>query len=76
MSNLSTKSLNKEINHNLNLGDAMIKQYGKKQVKFNFIFNSNGNTLKKILEDSYREEIRNERILTGGVENVLQNSKN
>ena len=44
----------------------MIRQYGNKQVKFNFCFNENGKKLKDILEECYRSEIKSEQILTGG----------
>lgn len=42
----------------------MIKQYGKKQVKFTFHFNKNGKNIIEILEKCYQNEIRNEQILT------------
>lgn len=45
----------------------MEKIYNHKKVKFSFFFDKNGKTLKDILEKCYREEIRNEQILTGGV---------
>ncbi len=45
----------------------MEKIYNNKKVKFSFFFDKNGKSLKDILEKCYREEIRNEQILTGGV---------
>ena len=66
MSNFVSISLNGTDNHNLKMGDPMIKQYGNKLVKFTFCFNENGKKLKDILEQCYRSEIRNEQILTGG----------
>ena len=66
MSNFVSVSLNETVNHNLKMGDYMIKQYGNKQIKFTFYFNENGKKLKDILEQCYRSEIRNEQILTGG----------
>ena len=44
----------------------MIKQYGNKEVKISFIYNKSGKSLKDILEQCYRDQIRNEQILTGG----------
>ena len=49
----------------------MIKIYNNKKVKFTFFFDENGKNLKDILENCYLQEIRNERILTGGVNNDL-----
>ncbi len=66
MSNFVSKSLNGTTNHSLKMGDAMIKQYGNKVVKFVFHFDKKGKSLKEILEQCYRNEIRNEQILTGG----------
>lgn len=43
----------------------MIKKYGNKEVKFTFLFDEKGKSLKDILEQCYRNEIRNEQILTG-----------
>lgn len=57
------------------MGDTMIKQYGKKKVKFVFHFDKKGKNLKEILEQCYRNEIRNEQILTGG-NHVLQKLQN
>ena len=66
MSNFVSVSLNETVNHNLKMGDYMIKQYGNKQIKFTFYFNENGKDLRDILEQCYRSEIRNEQILIGG----------
>ena len=66
MSNFVSVSLNKSDNHSLKMGDAMIKKYGNKEVKFTFLFDKKGKNLKDILEQCYRNEIRNEQILTGG----------
>lgn len=76
MSNFVSESLNQNNNHNLKLGDGMIKIYNNKEVKFTFFFDNNGKNLKDILERCYQEEIRNEQILTGGVANDLQKTKN
>lgn len=75
MSNSVSNSLNENDYHNLKLGDDMIKNYNNKEVKFTFFFDNNGKSLKEILETCYREEIRNEQILTGGVNNDLQKQK-
>ena len=76
MSNYVSNSLNEKDYHNIKLGDDMIKFYNNKEVKFTFFFDKNGKDLKDILETCYREEIRNEQILTGGVANDLQKTKN
>lgn len=65
MSNFVPESLNDRMNHSFKMGDAMIKQYGKKTVKFIFHFDKNGKNLKDILEQCYHNEIRNKQILTG-----------
>ena len=54
----------------------MIRKYNKRCVKFTFFFDENGKNLKDILETCYLQEIRNEQILIGGVNNDLQKSKN
>lgn len=76
MSNSVSNSLNENDYHNLKLGDDMIKIYNNKEVKFTFFFDNKGKNLKDILETCYREEIRNEQILTGGVNDDLQKQKN
>jgi hypothetical protein len=76
MSNFIFDSLNKNEYHTIKLGDDMIKNYNNKEVKFTFFFNDKGKNLKAILESCYREYIRNEQILTGGVTDGLQKSKN
>ena len=76
MSNSVFNSLNARDYHNLKLGDDMIKIYNNKKVKFTFFFDNKGKNLKDILETCYREEIRNEQILTGGVNDDLQKQKN
>lgn len=48
----------------------MIKNYSNKKVKFTFFFDNNGKSLKDILETCYREEIRNEQMLTRNANNV------
>ena len=48
------------------MGDNVIKKYGNKEVAFLFFFDKKGKELKEILEKCYRNEIRNEQILTGG----------
>ena len=76
MSNSVSNSLNEKDYHNLKLGDDMIKIYNNKEVKFTFFFDNKGKNLKDILDTCYREEIRNEQILTGGVNDDLQKQKN
>ena len=75
MSNFVSNSLNEHNCHNFKLGDDMEKIYNNKKVKFSFFFDKNGKDLKDILEKCYREEIRNEQILTGGVNSDLPKHK-
>lgn len=75
MSNFVSNSLNEHDCHNLKLGDDMKKIYNNKKVKFSFFFDKNGKDLKEILENCYREEIRNEQILTGGVNGAFSKHK-
>ena len=53
----------------------MIRNYNKRRVKFTFFFDNKGKNLKDILETCYLQKIRNEQILTGGVNNDLQKQK-
>lgn len=76
MSKFVCDSLNETEYHTFKMGDDMIKNYNKKEVKFTFFFDDKGIPLKDILEKCYREEIRNEQILTGGVKNDLQKRRN
>ena len=76
MSNFISDSLNENDYHTFKLGDDMIKNYNKRRVKFTFFFDNKGKNLKDILETCYLQEIRNEQILIGGVNNALQKSKN
>ena len=76
MSNFVSDSLNENDYHKLKLGDDMIKIYNNKEVKFTFFFDNKGKNLKDILETCYRDEIRYEQILTGGVKSDLQKQKN
>lgn len=75
MSNFVSDSLKDGKNHSFKVGDAMIKQYGNKEVKFTFHFDKNGKNIIEILEQCYQSEIRNEQILTGG-NHELQKLKN
>ena len=72
MSNSVSDSLNEKYYHNLKLGDDMIKNYNKKEVKFTFFFDNHGKDLKDILENCYQQAIRNEQILVGGINGDLQ----
>lgn len=76
MSNSVSDSLNQNENHSLKLGDDMIKQYGNKEVKISFIYNKSGKSLKDILEQCYRDHIRNEQVLTGGKNDDLKKCEN
>lgn len=54
----------------------MIKMYGNKQVKLEFIFNENGEDLKNIISKTFKEELYKKKLFTGGDWDELQNSKN
>lgn len=54
-------------NHSLKVGESMIKMYGKKKVKLEFIFNEDGDDLKRIIDRTFKEELYKKKILLGGV---------
>lgn len=72
MSNYNFKELNIDESHIFKIGEFMEKKYGTKKVTISFIYNENGKSFKEIIESSYRNEIRKEKILTGGNSNELQ----
>ena len=49
------------------MGDRVVKMYGNKIVKLEFIFNENGEDLKTIINKSFKEELYKKKILFGGV---------
>lgn len=74
MSNSNNIILN--FNHTLKVGDPMIKMYGKKAVKLEFVFNEAGDDLKTIINRTFKEELYKKKILFGGVLDKLQKIKN
>ncbi len=48
----------------------MIKSYGKKVIKFEFNFDDNGESLKTIINKSYKEELYKNKFLLGHVKNI------
>lgn len=74
MNNFILDSLNQNNYHKYKMGDNMTKKYGNKEVKFTIFFDNEGESLEKILEQCYKDEIRNESILTGGKKNELHES--
>ncbi len=63
-------------NHTLKMGDPMIKMYGNKIVKLEFVFNENGDDLKTIINRTFKEELYKKKLLFGGVLDELQKTKN
>ena len=61
-------------NHTLKVGDQMIKMYGNKIVKLEFVFNEDG--LKTIINRTFKEELYKKKLLFGGVLDELQKIKN
>lgn len=63
-------------NHTLKVGDQMIKMYGNKIVKLEFVFNKDGDDLKTIINRTFKEELYKKKLLFGGVLDELQKIKN
>ena len=63
-------------NHTLKVGDQMIKMYGNKIVKLEFVFNEDGDDLKTIINRTFKEELYKKKLLFGGVLDELQKIKN
>ena len=63
-------------NHTLKMGDPMVKMYGNKIVKLEFVFNENGDDLKTIINRTFKEELYKKKLLFGGALNELQKTKN
>lgn len=63
-------------NHTFKVGDPMIKMYGKKTVKLEFVFNEDGDDLKTIINRTFKEELYKKKILFGGVFDESQKIKN
>lgn len=62
-------------NHTLKVGDPMIKMYGNKIVKLEFVFNEDGDDLKTIINRTFKEELYKKKLLFGGVLDELQKLK-
>lgn len=62
--------------HTLIVGDPMIKMYGNKIVKLEFVFNEDGDDLKAIINRTFKEELYKKTLLFGGVLDELQKIKN
>lgn len=54
----------------------MIKMYGNKIVKLEFVFNEEGDDLKTIINRTFKEELYKKKLLFGGVLDELQKIKN
>ena len=63
-------------NHTLKVGDQMIKMYGNKIVKLEFVLNEDGDDLKTIMNRTFKEELYKKKLLFGGVLDELQKIKN
>ena len=76
MSNSSTNNINQNFNHTLKMGDPMIKMYGNKIVKLEFVYKEDGDDLKTIINRTFKEELYKKKLLFGGVLDELQKIKN
>mgnify|MGYP003459023771 FL=1 len=63
-------------NHTLKVGDQMIKMYGNKIGKLEFVFYEDGDDLKTIINRTFKEELYKKKLLFGGVLDELQKIKN
>ena len=50
-------------NHTLKVGDQMIKMYGNKLVKLEFVFKEDGDDLKTIINRTFKEELYKKKLL-------------
>ena len=54
-------------NHTLKVGDPMIKMYGNKLVKLEFVFKEDGDDLKTIINRTFKEELYKKKLLFEGL---------
>ena len=54
-------------NHTLKVGDPMIKKYGNKLVKLDFVFKEDGDDLKTIINRTFKEELYKKKLLFEGL---------
>lgn len=76
MSNSSTNNINQNFNHTLKMGDPMIKMYGNKIVKLEFVFNEDGDDLKTIINRTFKEELYKKKLLFEGLLDEFPKIKN
>ena len=63
-------------NHTLKVGDPMIKMYGNKLVKLEFVFKEDGDDLKTIINRTFKEELYKKKLLFGGLLDEFPKIKN
>ena len=63
-------------NHALKVGDPMIKMYGNKLVKLEFVFKEDGDDLKTIINRTFKEELYKKKLLFEGLLDELKKKKN
>ena len=63
-------------NHTLKVGDQMIKMYGNKIVKLEFVFNEDGDDLKTIINRTFKEELYKKKLLFEGLLDEFPKIKN
>ena len=76
MSNSSTNNINQNFNHTLKMGDPMIKMYGNKLVKLEFVFKEDGDDLKTIINRTFKEELYKKKLLFEGLLDEFPKIKN
>ena len=63
-------------NHTLKVGDPMIKMYGNKLVKLEFVFKEDGDDLKTIINRTFKEELYKKKLLFEGLLDEFPKIKN
>ena len=63
-------------NHTLKVGDPMIKMYGNKLVKLEFVFKEDGDDLKTIINITFEEELYKKKLLFEGLLDEFPKKKN
>ena len=63
-------------NHNLKVGDPMIKKYGNKLVKLDFVFKEDRDDLKTIINRTFKEELYKKKLLFEGLLDEFTKIKN
>ena len=65
-----------DFNDTVEVGDAMIKMYGYKLVKLEFVFKEDGDDLKTIINRTFKEELYKKKLLFEGLLDEFPKIKN